>query len=701
MIILSGAGTWLQQSLLDRCRRGAIQLDADVVTSLVSYCERAPPSDAKEYLSNMIGEANCEDIIAGYLQRRETQGDVADDGGLQDGMQVYVKPQTSEVWSAGSKRITKYLKTGLSDSTTNSLVIDASNGGETTGPLPKSKSAAGKGKKTGKGISLAEATEGKIIMSRGAPCQCQATRHQLVTNCISCGRIVCEQEGEGPCNFCGALVLKEGSTYAGLEGSSAPKSDSEAAAQAFKDRLVEYGRTSSQRTTVIDDQSDYFQVDENAWLSEEEKQAIRQRQEEAQLAEEARKKKVVVSIDLLGRKVVMANDMGNDICINTSILGGTSIAERPHALRIKPNPYILDNPVFVNPKEAGPQSKNVRSNRPSDSHGSKALIKTGRVQHDDPFVYALNATTSERENEDAMNNTWKMPRAKERPSMLSNEDAECFLDFEGKNNEGAVFDICEPQRGKRSSLFPSLLAQKQAERNKRMEGSPAVSILLPGVVLLKRWLSQENQVDIIERCRYLGVGPGGFYQPSYAAEGKLHLRMMCLGMQWEPMTRSYEMKRSIDDASPPCIPPMFETLVSQCLRDARRAYDGAVESCGSSGMEMVPEMHPNICLVNFYERTGKLGLHQDKDESIESLEHGIPVVSFSIGDSGEFIYGLQRDVDLAESVLLESGDVLIFGGPSRMIYHGISSILPQTAPSWLIEKTNLRPGRLNLTFRQL
>ncbi|KAJ6870130.1 hypothetical protein NC652_035903 [Populus alba x Populus x berolinensis] len=51
------------------------------------------------------------------------------------------------------------------------------------------------------------------------PCPCQARQHRLVSNCLSCGKIVCEQEGEGPCRFCSALVLKERSMYAVLEES--------------------------------------------------------------------------------------------------------------------------------------------------------------------------------------------------------------------------------------------------------------------------------------------------------------------------------------------------------------------------------------------------------------------------------------------------------------------------------------------------
>lgn len=91
---------------------------------------------------------------------------------------------------------------------------------------------------------------------------------------------------------------------------------------------------------------------------------------------------------------------------------------------------------------------------------------------------------------------------------------------------------------------------------------------------------------------------------------------------------------------------------------------------------------------------------QDRDESEESLKKGLPVVSFSIGDSAEFLYGDGRDEGMAQKVLLESGDVLIFGGKSRRVFHGVSRIYQKTAPKLLIDESNLRPGRLNLTFRK-
>lgn len=78
----------------------------------------------------------------------------------------------------------------------------------------------------------------------------------------------------------------------------------------------------------------------------------------------------------------------------------------------------------------------------------------------------------------------------------------------------------------------------------------------------------------------------------------------------------------------------------------------------------------------------------------------MPVVSFSLGDTAEFLYGDVEDADKASKIDLESGDVLVFGGQSRLIFHGVSRIKPKTAPSWLAVQSNLRPGRLNLTFRQ-
>ena len=90
-----------------------------------------------------------------------------------------------------------------------------------------------------------------------------------------------------------------------------------------------------------------------------------------------------------------------------------------------------------------------------------------------------------------------------------------------------------------------------------------------------------------------------------------------------------------------------------------------------------------------------MGLHQDKDEGAASLEAGLPVVSVSLGDTARFLFGGLRRRDPVESRMLESGDAFVFGGPARLRYHGVTRIVPGTAPPEL-----QMTGRFNLTFRQ-
>jgi len=90
-----------------------------------------------------------------------------------------------------------------------------------------------------------------------------------------------------------------------------------------------------------------------------------------------------------------------------------------------------------------------------------------------------------------------------------------------------------------------------------------------------------------------------------------------------------------------------------------------------------------------------MGLHQDKDESAESIASGAPVVSVSLGDSARFLLGGTQRRDPVETRWLESGDVFVFGGPARLRYHGVTRILAGSAPPALGLE-----GRFNLTFRQ-
>jgi DNA oxidative demethylase len=103
------------------------------------------------------------------------------------------------------------------------------------------------------------------------------------------------------------------------------------------------------------------------------------------------------------------------------------------------------------------------------------------------------------------------------------------------------------------------------------------------------------------------------------------------------------------------------------------------------------EKPPEACLVNFYEPEAKMGLHQDRDES----EFSAPVVSVSLGDQCLFRVGGVSRNDPTRSFRLSSGDVFVFGGESRLIFHGVDRIYPGT--STLLKK----PGRINLTLRRV
>ena len=127
----------------------------------------------------------------------------------------------------------------------------------------------------------------------------------------------------------------------------------------------------------------------------------------------------------------------------------------------------------------------------------------------------------------------------------------------------------------------------------------------------------------------------------------------------------------------------------------------------AQGLTEIPSMTPTAVIVNLYTENGRLGMHRDKTETEVTRQKGIPVVSFSIGDTGDFIYEVtSRGGPIEKTIQLKSGDCLIFGGASRMLRHSVSRIYPGTSPLPHIggeEGTggfSLRCGRLNLTFRE-
>ena len=103
------------------------------------------------------------------------------------------------------------------------------------------------------------------------------------------------------------------------------------------------------------------------------------------------------------------------------------------------------------------------------------------------------------------------------------------------------------------------------------------------------------------------------------------------------------------------------------------------------------EAPPECCLVNLYRDGAKMGLHQDKDEAALTA----PVLSVSLGDDALFRIGGTSRKGPTKNLKLRSGDVLAFGGPARLAFHGIDRVLPGTS--------RLIPGggRINLTLRRI
>jgi hypothetical protein len=100
---------------------------------------------------------------------------------------------------------------------------------------------------------------------------------------------------------------------------------------------------------------------------------------------------------------------------------------------------------------------------------------------------------------------------------------------------------------------------------------------------------------------------------------------------------------------------------------------------------------PECCLVNLYRAGAKMGLHQDRDE----VELEAPVVSLSLGDGAVFRFGGVTRKAQTSTVKLSSGDVISFGGPARLMFHGIDRVI--AASSQLIAGG----GRINLTLRRV
>jgi alkylated DNA repair protein (DNA oxidative demethylase) len=102
-----------------------------------------------------------------------------------------------------------------------------------------------------------------------------------------------------------------------------------------------------------------------------------------------------------------------------------------------------------------------------------------------------------------------------------------------------------------------------------------------------------------------------------------------------------------------------------------------------------PGFCPDACLINRYAPEAQMTLHQDRDE----VDFGQPIVSWSLGMAAVFLFGGQTRQERPQRVVLDHGDAVVWGGPTRLVFHGIAPIKGPAHPE-------LGACRVNLTFRR-
>ncbi|SFU71348.1 DNA-N1-methyladenine dioxygenase [Polaromonas sp. YR568] len=200
----------------------------------------------------------------------------------------------------------------------------------------------------------------------------------------------------------------------------------------------------------------------------------------------------------------------------------------------------------------------------------------------------------------------------------------------------------------------------------------APEVIAPGAMLLRGFalgvdealLQAVEGVVAAAPLRHL-VTPGG-YTMSVAMTN-------CGALGWvsDRSGYRYDAKDPLSGQAWPSMPACFAEL--------------ALRAAAEAGFD---NFRPDACLINRYEPGARLSLHQDKDEG--SMD--APIVSVSLGLPAVFLFGGLRRSDCTARYRLQHGDVAVWGGPSRLAYHGV-------APLAKGEHARLGAQRINLTFR--
>jgi DNA oxidative demethylase len=197
--------------------------------------------------------------------------------------------------------------------------------------------------------------------------------------------------------------------------------------------------------------------------------------------------------------------------------------------------------------------------------------------------------------------------------------------------------------------------------------------LAPGAVLLRgRALMAEEQVlaaldRVVDAAPFRHMVTPGGYRMSVAMTN-------CGAAGWLTDRTGYRYD-GIDPESGrpwPPIPSIFADLAAEAASEA--GFEGFV---------------PDACLINRYEPGAKLSLHQDRNEK----DFSAPIVSVSLGLPAVFLLGGLKRTDRALRIPLDHGDIVVWGGPTRLVHHGVMSLADGHHPK-------LGRQRLNLTLRK-
>ncbi|KAJ9444145.1 Alpha-ketoglutarate-dependent dioxygenase abh1 [Diplonema papillatum] len=206
-------------------------------------------------------------------------------------------------------------------------------------------------------------------------------------------------------------------------------------------------------------------------------------------------------------------------------------------------------------------------------------------------------------------------------------------------------------------------------------------VIRPGIVVLRQVVPMDLQQDMLDTCFSVGRGPegsAGFFEvPEGAGPSMLNTKLKL------NQGNRGRLIHPIGD-----FPRYFDDSCRNWVKQAR------------SSDPAMPDMSPTTALVNFYNQKGTFKWHRDsEDPALLKNDRGPPIVSVTIGEACDFGMKYEYDADDHMTVRLNSGDVLLFGGPSRMVVHSVLRIIPNTRPPLL--RFPYQAGRLNITFREV